>query len=327
VVLTTPQSVDLYDVSGVTDLTATLVKRVPLSSSATSTVVDADDVGNIVLAGSTPSDVVFVPAAAALGTVGTALVQERAFAARNPGGRVGLEVTPYVPFELQVTGVNGVPDRGVAAVSLNVTVTEPDASGFLTVYPCGERKVVSSLNYVAGQTVPNAVIAPVSPRGTVCFYAQRSTHLLADVNGWFAAGSGYTALDPVRVFDTRPGEVATIEVVREKVGPSRILEVPVTGIAGIPAGVAAVSLNVTVTEPDASGFLTVYPCGTLREVSSLNFVAGQTVPNAVIAPVSPRGTVCFYAQRSTHLLADVNGWFAAGSGYTPLDPVRVFDTR
>jgi hypothetical protein len=203
VVLTTPQSVDLYDVSGVTDLTATLVKRVPLSSSATSTVVDADDVGNIVLAGSTPSDVVFVPAAAALGTVGTALVQERAFAARNPGGRVGLKVTPYVPFELQVTGVDGVPDGDVAAVSLNVTVTEPDASGFLTVYPCGERKVVSSLNYVAGQTVPNAVIAPVSPRGTVCFYAQRSTHLLADVNGWFAAGSGYTALDPVRVFDTR----------------------------------------------------------------------------------------------------------------------------
>ncbi|MCU1394184.1 MAG: hypothetical protein JWM34_2612, partial [Ilumatobacteraceae bacterium] len=42
---------------------------------------------------------------------------------------------------------------------------------------------------------------------------------------------------------------------------------------------------------------------------NLNFVAGQTVPNAVIAPVSTDGFVCFYASVNTHLIADVNGWF------------------
>ena len=40
--------------------------------------------------------------------------------------------------------------------------------------------------YVAGQTVPNAVIAPVSPSGEVCFFSKAPVHLLADVNGWFA---------------------------------------------------------------------------------------------------------------------------------------------
>jgi hypothetical protein len=42
------------------------------------------------------------------------------------------------------------------------------------------------LNYVAGQVVPNAVIAPVSAAGEVCLFSSVDTHLLADVNGWFA---------------------------------------------------------------------------------------------------------------------------------------------
>jgi hypothetical protein len=45
--------------------------------------------------------------------------------------------------------------------------------------------LASSLNYTAGQTVPNAVITPVSATGDVCFYSLVDTELLADVKGWF----------------------------------------------------------------------------------------------------------------------------------------------
>jgi hypothetical protein len=75
---------------------------------------------------------------------------------------------------------------GVGAVSLNVTVTEPDGAGYVTVYPCGTKPLASSLNYVAGQTIPNAVIAPALAQGEVCFYSTQQTHILADVNGWFS---------------------------------------------------------------------------------------------------------------------------------------------
>ena len=75
---------------------------------------------------------------------------------------------------------------GVSAVSLNVAVTNPDAAGFLTVYPCGDRMIVSSVNYTAGQTVSNAVLVPVSATGTVCFYSFAPTDILVDLNGWFA---------------------------------------------------------------------------------------------------------------------------------------------
>jgi hypothetical protein len=55
--------------------------------------------------------------------------------------------------------------------------------------------------------------------------------------------------------------------------------------------------------------VTVYPCGTRPDASSLYFGFGQTVPNAVIAPVSGQGKVCFYVYGKAHLIVDVNGYF------------------
>ena len=70
-----------------------------------------------------------------------------------------------------------------------VTATNPDDPGFVTAYPCGDRPLTSNVNFAAGQTVPNAVIAPLSADGTVCLYSNVSTHLLADVSGYFS-GTG-----------------------------------------------------------------------------------------------------------------------------------------
>ena len=326
----------------------------------------------------------------------------------------------------------------------------------MTVFPCGIRPDASNLNFVAGQTVPNAVIAPVSSAGTVCFYVYGSAHLLADLSGYFPTGSDLTTLTPARVLDTRggvkvgnaAGSGAPFELSilskgglpvqrcrrcgaqrhrcrgrepevgrwvrirlsvrcfdrrverelrrwsnraeprdRSSVGqreslllrlrhgssagrrfgvvPLRKLVRPVdagspdqhsrgieggqrfrdrlgprgvgrrirrTTRSGLRAGprdtvqgaivgqasggpvIGAVSLNVTVTEDlenptTGGGYVTVFPCGTRPDASNLNFVAGQTVANAVIAPVSPAGTICFYVYGTAHLLADVSGFY------------------
>jgi hypothetical protein len=57
------------------------------------------------------------------------------------------------------------------------------------------------------------------------------------------------------------------------------------------------------------GFVTVFPCGVRPDVSSVNFVSGDTVANGVIAPVSSDGKVCFYVYGTAHLLVDVSGYF------------------
>ncbi len=224
-----------------------------------------------------------------------------------------------------------VPATGVGAVSLNVTATGSTADGFITVYGCGTRELVSSVNFTAGGTVANAVIAPVSATGTVCFYANAPTDIVVDVNGWFALGSAFTSIGPKRVLDTRAGNSpdALRAVAKSRIEADSVLEVRLTDLAGyVPAdGVGSVSLNVIVTNADAAGFITVYSCGTRAMVSSLNFAAGQTVANAVLAPVSAAGNVCFYSMATTDLIVDINGWLAAGSGFNAIDPARVLDTR
>lgn len=81
------------------------------------------------------------------------------------------------------------------------------------------------------------------------------------------------------------------------------------GRAGVPADASAVVLNVTVTEPSASGFVTVYPCGGDRpNASNVNFVAGATVANAVTAKVGVGGKVCLYSYVATQLIVDISGY-------------------
>jgi Fibronectin type III domain len=244
---------------------------------------------------------------------------------------VKAQVGGSTELEVKMTDLLGfVPATGVGAVSLTITVTDPEFAGFVTAYPCGVRDFVSSVNYLAGQTVANAAIVPLSAEGTVCFYSFAPTDIVVDINGWFAAGRGFTGIAPKRVFDTRPDSSpdALQTVQKTPVTAGSFVKVNVTNMAGVPAtGVGAVSLNVGVDKAGAAGFITVYPCGTLDLVSSVNFDAGQTVSNAVIATVPADGNICFYSSVTTDVIVDINGWFATGSDFNGVSPVRVFDTR
>ena len=311
-----------------------LISRQTFSS--TIQAVDADNLGNIYVVGSTfetrviQSNELREPAA----NIQTqSLSANRAFITRNPMGRISLDVLPRTPLRIKVAGTNGVPATGVGAVSMNVTVTSPDGEGFITVYPCDTKPDASNLNYTLDQTVPNAVIAPVSSTGDVCFYTNAQTHLLADINGYFPTGQGFTAAGPARVFDTRSGSGQGLRTVNKvKIGGAQEVRVKMTDLAGFTpsTGVGAVSLNITATgttADDFGGYVTVYPCGNRPNASSINFVSGQTVPNAVIAPVSASGEVCFYARGTTDLIVDINGYFLSGAGFTPTTPTRIADTR
>jgi hypothetical protein len=247
------------------------------------------------------------------------------------GARVGNAAGTGSPLTLSLFGKGGLPAGGIGAVALNVTVVSGEnptlGGGYVTVYPCGTLPDASNLNFITGQTIPNSVIAPVSAAGTVCFFVYGTAHLLADVSGYFPAGTGFSSLTPARVLDTRSGAR-----VGNAAGTGTPLTLSLFGKGGLPAsGIGAVALNVTVVSGEnptlGGGYVTVYPCGTLPDASNLNFTTGQTIPNSVIAPVSATGTVCFYVYGTAHLLADVSGYFPAGTGFSSLTPARVLDTR
>ncbi len=266
----------------------------------------------------------------------TPLTPARILDTRVDNGASGPVQATHV-ISVQVEGHGGVPASGVGAVVLNVTVTDPQFGGYLTVYPDGvTRPATSNLNFLKGETIPNLVVAPVGSDGKVDFYngSGGTVQIIGDVSGWFASGTagagGLTPLTPARILDTRVNNGVSGPVPAEGE-----VSLQVEGHGGVPAsGVGAVVLNVTVTDPQLGGYLTVYPDGVTRPATSnLNFLKGETIPNLVVAPVGSDGKVDFYngSGGTVQILGDVSGWFASGSagagGLTPLTPARILDTR
>ncbi|WP_084597972.1 right-handed parallel beta-helix repeat-containing protein [Micromonospora chokoriensis] len=233
-------------------------------------------------------------------------------------------VAGFGTIELPVGIIGGVRDTDISAVVLNVTVTQPTSAGFISVFPGGDWSDASSVNFVAGETVPNQVTVPVR-NGSVKFYNASSgtVHLVADLQGFYAAaGSGFASASPTRVLDTREGVGTPIAA-----KGTRVLDLS----GRLPATATAAVLSVTVTAPKTGGVLTVYPYGSAAPTaSSLNFVAGQTIPNLVTVPVvNGRVSIFNNSSGTTHVIADLAGWFSpdATQTFVPMTPKRIVDSR
>ncbi len=226
-------------------------------------------------------------------------------------------VSANTETQLVVAGRGGVPAGATAAV-LNLTVTGATGAGWASVYPCGTpRPNASNINFTANSTIAGSAITKLGNGGMVCIYSSATTHLIADVGGYFTGASGYHALTPARYLDTRGTGAA-------RAGTET--QVTVAGRGGVPAGATAVALNLTVTGAAGGGWASVYPCGTPRpNASNINFTANSTIANSAITKLGNGGKICIYTSATTHLIADISGHFT--SGYHALSPARYLDTR
>lgn len=250
--------------------------------------------------------------------------------ARFVDTREGLGATKLdagVTKAIQIAGRGGVP-TGASAVSANFTIVGQSGAGFLTVWNCGaERPVTSTVNFTAGEVAPNAATIPLDDNGQLCVFSNVATQLVIDVNGFYASSgpSRFTPVAPTRIMDTREGLGAVGPIVA-----GRTVELQVAGVAGVPAGATAVTLNVTSTDAAEDGYVTVYACdGDRPVVSNLNPSRGKVRPNLVMTPVSAGGSVCLFSLNDTHLVVDVTGYLSPTSQrkFTPTQPFRLVDTR
>lgn len=235
-------------------------------------------------------------------------------------------------YSIQVLGRGGIPASGVVAVALNVTATNPTDASYLTVFPSHTaRPTASNLNVVAGATVPNLVLTGVGGGFVSVFNAVGSVDVVVDVVGWYASGGGFEPVWPARLVDTRPGQptVGPWSGPQVPLGPGAVASYVVVGRGGVPVDAGAVALNVTVTDPTAAGYLTVFPTGSSRPLASnLNFVPGRTVANAVLATVGDGGRIDVYNDAgTTDVVIDVVGWMPSAGRFHGMDPARLVDTR
>ncbi|MCW2524426.1 MAG: hypothetical protein JWO63_2761, partial [Frankiales bacterium] len=198
---------------------------------------------------------------------------------------------------LAVTGHGGVPATGVAAVVLNLTVTKPTGSGYITAWADGAAQPkASNVNFTKGQTVANLAVVPVGADGKIKIYNFSGvSQVIGDVSGYYLDGNptasgAFVALAPSRILDTRSRLGAAAP------GNSGRVVLAVNGHGGVPAtGVAAVVMNLTVTKPTGTSYLTAWADGTTQpKASNVNFTKGQTVANLAVIPVGANGKIDIY---------------------------------
>lgn len=142
-----------------------------------------------------------------------------------------------------------------------------------------------------------------------------------------APGDGFVEVQVARLLDSRPG-ATTVDgrfAGTGLLGAGEHVAFDVRDRAGVPAGVVAVAVTVTVTEPTMAGFVTLYPCGVVPIASTVNYRAGQTVANSAITGLSADGRLCVHTMSPTHVVVDVTGAFDAG--FVPVPNARLLDTR
>jgi acetyl esterase/lipase len=223
--------------------------------------------------------------------------------------------SPAIAMEPPVLPGRQTPLAGLAGRSGVVSLVAVDnaAPGFIQVLRCGQPSGGSSnLNLdQVGQIRSVLAVVRFDDAGNACLFNQMRTHLVADLQGWFAAGAFDDVAD-VRLLDTRPGDVP--------------LDGSQTVITGRPDSTAVVS--VVVTDTSAAGYVQVLPCGTAAGgASNLNAdAAGQTRATLAFVRFDSLGKACVFNQRSTDLIVDLQGYMTPGS-FEDLSDARLLDTR
>jgi len=276
---------------------------------------------------SAPSPLQFVPIAPC-----------RILDTRGPNGSLGgpalaAGVARTIPI---LSSACGIPASAMA-YSLNATVVPAQgALGYLTLWPAGQTQpAVSTLNSPDGSIIANSLIVSAGSSGSINAFVTQTTHLVLDINGYFTTpGSGTLAfypLPPCRVLDTR-NPTGTFGGPAITGGTSRGFPFQLSS-CGIPAAAKVYSINVTVVPSGFLGYVTAYPQGQPQpNTSTLNSLDGTVLANhAIVAAGAPNGGVSFYANNTTNLVVDVDGYFAppgtGGLNFYIVPPCRIVDTR
>lgn len=178
--------------------------------------------------------------------------------------------------------------------------------------------------------------------GTAAF-DEVQAHVQGPALGSVSAGvrSRYVAVDPERVLDTRPAP-DNVGGAPGKVGAGDTRSVAVHGRAvtidgsatTVPGTATAVVLSVTALNATQGTDVRAYPSGgSVPGASALNLTKGQVVPNLLTVRVGGDGAVLLRnSAGSVDLAVDIAGYYVptatvGASGFTPVSPSRILDTR
>lgn len=223
------------------------------------------------------------------------------------------------PAGPSVSGI--VPPNGTTAGGTVVTI---NGSGFANGATAAFIDLTGSVSLTSVVFVNSSQLTAVAPAhavgivDVVVFNPDHATGTLRDGFSFstvtpppsVSAATTFNAIPPCRVLDTRnpagPFGGPSIGALGSRVFVA-------TGVCGVPAGAVAISANVTVVSPAATGDLVIYPNGIVSPptASTASFQTGVTRANNALVYVASDGSfvVRNNAAGAFHFLVDVNGYF------------------
>jgi hypothetical protein len=145
---------------------------------------------------------------------------------------------------------------------------------------------------------------PAGSGGNISIFASNPTHLVIDINGYFAnAGAGGLSLymsPPCRLLDTRghPALSGATDVLVDEAS------------CGVPLTAQAVVLGATVVPPGPLGFLTLWPQGRPEPlVATLNALDAEVTSNLAIVSTAD-ASISALPSNPAQLVLDIFGYFA-----------------
>ena len=253
----------------------------------------------------------------------------------GPGPRSNVvAATPLAPLGLPVVTATG----GDGMVSLSWT--EPNLYGhagppsyFVSYRKKGDAAWIAGPGWLSARTtmIPGltnrteyefAVVATTPDQATTPTVATATATPRAAM---------FVPIDPVRAYDSRTLNAPI------SAGQSR----PVSLAGQVPEGAVAVAYNITVIDMNAAGWLTVVPGDVANPPvsSTINWSGrGEVLANGIVVGVDDQRGVKVFAgpvgsSMRTQFVIDVVGYYMpaqaspTGSTFTPVNPVRAYDSR
>lgn len=226
----------------------------------------------------------------------------------------GGSLAPMARQTVKVAGLAGVPN-GTAGVLVRLTASNAAGDGYLVTYPCdGGAPLASTLSVRRGSGSVGSVTVRVV-KGQICLLS--SVRVKAKVEVLAAQSATGVGLQPVtatRVLDTRTSG---------RLAPNTQLTLS-NATLGVPAGAQALTVTVTLVNPDAAGTFSMGFCGQGLWNTPSN---GEPLSSFSITMRTSGSGWCLTSSVGTDVLVDVTGVWAGGSKVSTVDPLRISDSR
>jgi hypothetical protein len=214
-----------------------------------------------------------------------------------------------------IGGHGGVP-VSAGAVAVTITVVNAKQAGMIIGYrPDEPKQNLGLLHFVPGASTSGFAVLRLSGGRVIVGNTSAGTaDVVVDVQGYYDIGFAQSANAFQTVIQSRVRAGGAV-------GANASVAIPVAGKGGIPlSGAAAALVTLHVVTPAKAGGLQVYRPDQPRPSSPtvLQFAAGQTMSNVVLAPISGGNIEVHNSSAgATALVVDIDGYVPATAVGTP----------